>query len=120
MYSFGTRASAVSIFVFVLTVGVVWAAPAPQEAGTPGVRRLSDPLDLGINIPQIFDLKLLTGRSGTDLGINIPAILNLHLDRARGRPGGLLLDLFGASGRPRGRSIFRPSEAENLVPDKNA
>ncbi|XP_077524398.1 uncharacterized protein LOC144136191 [Amblyomma americanum] len=102
---------AMSIVVLVLTLGVAWAA---QETGVRTPSGLRDPLDLGINIPQIFDLKLLTGRSGTDLGINIPAILNLRLDRAR--PGGQLLrDLFGS---PRGRPIFRPSEAE--LPDKTA
>lgn len=117
MHSFGMRALAVFVFSF----GFIWAAPAPQESEPPGVGTvpgLRDPFDLGINIPQIFDLKLLTGRSGTGLGIDIPAILNLKLDRAHGRPGGLLLNLFGASGRPRGRSIFRPSEAENVVPGK--
>ncbi|XP_077563660.1 uncharacterized protein LOC144179245 [Haemaphysalis longicornis] len=124
MRSFGMARISVTVLVFTFAFGTLSAAPAPQDDGEKsaegpvlGVRR---PFDLGINIPRIFDMKLLTGRGGTDLGINIPEIFNLQLDRNRGGARGLLLDFFGASGRPRGRSIFRPSENENLVPGEAA
>ncbi|KAH6931018.1 hypothetical protein HPB50_021329 [Hyalomma asiaticum] len=125
MRSFGLRGLLVTVLLVAFSFSTVWSAPAPQDDAAPAggpVSGLRDPFDLGINIPDIFNMKLLTGRSrGTDLGIDIPSILNLKLDRTRGRPGGLLLDLFGASGRSGGgRSLFRPSEAENTVPEKTS
>lgn len=125
MHSLGMHGVVVTVLLIAIAFATAWSAPTPQDdvASAEGpVRGLKDPFDLGINIPDIFNLKLLTGRSrGTDLGIDIPSILNLKLDRNRGRPGGLLLDLFGASGRSGGgRSLFRPSEAENTFPDKTS
>ncbi|KAL3229369.1 hypothetical protein MRX96_023675 [Rhipicephalus microplus] len=111
----------VTVLLVAFAFATVWSAPAPQdlpaEGPAPGFK---DPFDLGINIPDIFNLKLLTGRSrGTDLGIDIPSILNLKLDRSRGRPGGLLLDVLGGRSGG-GRSLFRPSEAENTFTDKSS
>ncbi|KAL1471455.1 hypothetical protein MTO96_023608 [Rhipicephalus appendiculatus] len=63
----------------------------PKTAG----RRPSRPFNLGINIPYFFNMRLLTGPSGTGLGLNVPAILNFQLDAAHRRRPGLLLSLFG-------------------------
>lgn len=56
------------------------------------------PFNLGINIPYIFNMRLLTGSGGTGLGLNIPAILNFQLDAAHRRRSGLLINLFGNRG----------------------
>ncbi|KAH7951333.1 hypothetical protein HPB52_008006 [Rhipicephalus sanguineus] len=122
MRSLEMRGLLVTVLLVAFAFATVRSAPAPQDEVAPAegpVRGFRDPFDLGINIPDIFNLKLLTGRSrGTDLGIDVPSILNLKLDRNRGRPGGLLLDLFGGRSGG-GRSLFTPSEAENKFPDKS-
>ncbi|KAH6930639.1 hypothetical protein HPB50_015748 [Hyalomma asiaticum] len=56
------------------------------------------PFNLGINIPYFFNMRLLTGPTGTGLGLNVPAILNFQLDAAHRRRPGFLLSLFGNRG----------------------
>ncbi|CAN7983058.1 unnamed protein product [Ixodes hexagonus] len=101
-----------------LTIGVavVVGAPAGEEqVAQQSPRHLGrKPFDLGIDIPRIFNMKLLTGAGGTGLGINIPAILNLQLDRRSNLPHSLLLDLFGGSGS-RGPSIRPPPKDDDNV-----
>ncbi|KAG0412291.1 hypothetical protein HPB47_010582 [Ixodes persulcatus] len=101
-------------------VAVALGAPAAEEGPVPETspRHLGrKPFDLGIDIPRIFNMKLLTGAGGTGLGINIPAILDLRLDRRSQLPGSLLIDLFGGSGR-RGPGVIRPpprDDEDNVV-----
>ncbi|XP_064485626.1 uncharacterized protein LOC135398127 [Ornithodoros turicata] len=77
---------------------------AKQESPTEHPR-VKKPFNLGINIPHIFNMKLLTGSEGTGLGIDIPAIFKLRLGSQHGtaaglqgsKPGaGLLINLFGS------------------------
>ncbi|KAH7948326.1 hypothetical protein HPB52_020576 [Rhipicephalus sanguineus] len=92
----------VSLIALVLASGPLSAAPVPEtneEAPKIPVFAARSPTDVNIRIPEAFNMKLLAGRGGTDLNIDIPAILNLRLDRSRGRSGGMLLDLFGASNK---------------------
>ncbi|KAL1419850.1 hypothetical protein MTO96_004755 [Rhipicephalus appendiculatus] len=79
------------------------------------------PFNLGINIPYIFNMKLLTSPTNTGLGLSVPAIFNMQLDTGgphQLRPTGLRLNFFGRNGdatRRRRPSIFRLAENEQLV-----
>ncbi|KAK8784427.1 uncharacterized protein LOC144136534 [Amblyomma americanum] len=83
------------------------------------------PFNLGINIPYIFNMKLLTGPTSTGLGLSVPAIFNMQLDTGGphllARPTGLRLNFFGAGrngdGKTRRRrpSIFRPAEYDQVI-----
>ncbi|XP_037279781.2 uncharacterized protein LOC119172737 [Rhipicephalus microplus] len=70
-------------------------AVPPKKTGITRVRHPLLPFNLGIAIPYIFNMRLLTGPAGTGLGLNVPAIFNLQLDAAHRRRPGLLLSLFG-------------------------
>ncbi|KAH6929392.1 hypothetical protein HPB50_026908 [Hyalomma asiaticum] len=92
----------ICITALVLAARPISAAPVAEineAASKIPVSALRSPTDVNIRIPEAFNMKLLAGRGGTDLNIDIPAILNLRLDRSRGRSGGMLLDLFGASNK---------------------
>lgn len=116
------QVSTLAFFVVVALAGsvVVNGAPVDEAGDVPPPRTLGRrPFDLGINIPGIYNMKLLTGAGGTGLGINIPAILDLQLDR-RNFPHSLLLDFFGASRRNRPRGAVdikppRPDDDDNIV-----
>ncbi|KAH6931512.1 hypothetical protein HPB50_024877 [Hyalomma asiaticum] len=79
------------------------------------------PFNLGINIPYIFNMKLLTSPTSTGLGLSVPAIFNMQLDTGgphQLRPTGLRLNFFGRNGgnTRRGRpSIFRLAESDQLL-----
>ncbi|KAH7952525.1 hypothetical protein HPB52_023860 [Rhipicephalus sanguineus] len=79
------------------------------------------PFNLGINIPYIFNMKLLTSPTNTGLGLSVPAIFNMQLDTGgphQLRPTGLRLNFFGRNGditRRRRPSIFRLAENDQLI-----
>lgn len=81
------------------------------------------PFNLGINIPYIFNMKLLTSPTNTGLGLSVPAIFNMQLDTGgphQLRPTGLRLNFFGAGrngekARRRRPSIFRLAGNDQLI-----
>ncbi|KAH8023608.1 hypothetical protein HPB51_014857 [Rhipicephalus microplus] len=79
------------------------------------------PLNLGINIPYIFNMRLLTSPTNTGLGLSVPAIFNMQLDTGgphQLRPTGLRLNFFGRNEdgtRRRRPSIFRLAEGDQLI-----
>lgn len=110
--------------------GIVEAAAEIEESTQKSSRQLGlSPVNLGINIPYIFNMKLGTGPTNTGLSINVPAIFSMDLDTGgihQVRPTGLRLNFFGAGRRGRGNSlrrrpsIFKPAEVDQTAEQKTA